>query len=389
MKILYDHQIFGKQHFGGISRYFCELMNHFSRDPDIRFRLALRYSQNENLHQLSQLNQFWTKRNDFFSDSLFFTRLQRRLHINVLNHVFNNRQEAVRRLKEQDFDLFHPTYYDPYFLEYLGKRPYILTVYDMTHERNPGNFILKDSTTDWKKKLAENAAAIIAISENTKADITKYLDVNPDRIQVIHLASSLNSENNPGDNTQLTGLYGRHSLPEKYLLFIGNRICYKNFKFMIKALGPVFERESDLHLVCAGGGTFSDSERKLMQQMNITSRVHLFPADDITLQQLYLNARAFIFPSLYEGFGIPVLEAFSCQCPAVLSNTSSLPEVGGDAALYFNPDDGESLADAIERILSDEHLREDLITKGSKRAKLFSWEKTVTMTKKVYQAAIE
>jgi glycosyltransferase involved in cell wall biosynthesis len=255
----------------------------------------------------------------------------------------------------------------------------------MLHETYPGTFVNQDPTSEWKKILAENATKIIAISEHTKADIIKFLDIDPERIQVIYLASSFN----PKKISRPFGQNTMHSPPEKYLLFLGNRILYKNFRFLIEALVPVFKKNSNLHLVCAGGGQFTQSECRLMRQMKIYSRVHSFPADDTTLQQLYKNAYAFIFPSLYEGFGIPVLEAFSCGCPAVLSNTSSLQEVGGDAALYFDPGNRISLADTIERILSDERTREDLIARGRERVKLFSWEKTAAMTKEVYEAALE
>jgi len=385
MKILYDHQIFIRQHYGGISRYFCELMDQYSRDPEIDFHLALRYSQNDLLHQQPQLNRFWTQRNDFFSDSQFVTKLQRMIRFNALNHIFNNRAESIRWLKKHDFDLFHPTYYDPYFLKYLQKRPYILTIYDMMHETYPGTFENQDPTSEWKKILAKNATKIIAISEHTKADIIKFLDIDPELIRVIYLASSFN----PKKISRPFGQNLMQSPPEKYLLFLGNRILYKNFTFLIEALGPVFKKNSDLHLVCAGGGNFTQAEFRLMRKVNIVSRVHLFPADDTTLQQLYKNAFAFVFPSLYEGFGIPVLEAFSCECPAILSNTSSLPEVGGDAALYFDPGNRLSLAETIERILADERTRDNLIARGNERVKLFSWEKTAAMTKEVYEAASE
>jgi len=385
MKLLYDHQVFSIQHYGGISRYFCELMDQYSHDPEIGFRLALRYSQNDLLHQYAQLNRFWTRRNAFFSDTQVITNLQRKIRFNFLNHLFNNRNESIRWLKGRDFDLFHPTYYDPYFLTYLQKRPYILTMYDMVHETYPGIFEKGDPTSEWKKILAKNASKIIAISEHTKADIIKFLDIEPERIQVIYLASAFNPEKIPRALRQIP----EDTPPEKYLLFLGNRILYKNFTFLIEALVPVFQKNSDLHLICAGGGSFTQSELSLLRKMNITSRVHSFPADDNTLQHLYRNAVAFVFPSLYEGFGIPVLEAFSCGCPAVLSNTSSLPEIGGDAALYFDPYNRISLADSIERVLSDEQMRKNLIARGCERAKLFSWQKTAAVTKEVYKSALE
>lgn len=383
MKILYDHQIFTIQDYGGISRYFCELMDQYSRDPEIDFRLALRYSQNDHLFQKPQLNHFWTQRNDFFSDSRFFSDLQKKIHINALNHIINNQHESIRRLKAYDFDIFHPTYYDPYFLECLGKHPYILTIYDMIHEQYPSNFDRRDPTSARKKILAENAKKIIAISESTKADIVKFLNIDPGKIQVIPLASSLHPKKEP----QRSLVKRESNLPEKYLLFIGNRFSYKNFIFMVEALFPVFKSHEDLHLLCAGGGEFLGPEVEVIRKMNIAHRVHIYPANDTTLLQLYKNAYAFVFPSLYEGFGIPILEAFSCGCPAVLSNSSSLPEVGGDAALYFDPVDRISLIHAIERILSDERLRDEMKIRGFERARLFTWEKTAAMTKEIYEVA--
>ena len=383
MKLLYDHQIFTWQNYGGISRYFCELMSQFTLDPRIDFRLALHYSQNEHLHQNPQVNRFWTHRNDFFSDSRFFSALQKKIHINVLNHIFNNQHESVKQLKAQDFDLFHPTYYDPYFLKHLGKKPYVLTIYDMIHEIIPDTFDKNDLTRNRKKTLADNAKKIIAISDNTKKDIVKYLNIPEDKIQVIYLADSLSLMK----NTSPSKVPDSIRVPEKYLLFVGNRSGYKNFSFLLEALFSVLKKNKNLHIICAGGGFFSDSEKNLMRKMDVIARTHYYSADDATLPYLYKNAYAFVFPSLYEGFGIPVLEAFSCGCPTILSNTSSLPEVGGDAALYFDPVDMTSLNIAVEQILSDENLREDLITKGCSRSKLFSWEKTASMTKKVYEIA--
>ena len=384
MKLLYDHQIFTWQNYGGISRYFSELMNQFTLDPEIDFRLALRYSQNEHLHQNSQLNHFWTHRDDFFSDSWFFSALQKKTHVNVPNHIFNHQGESLKQLKAQNFDVFHPTYYDTYFLRNPIKKPYVITIYDMIHEEFSDTFYKNDQNIrNMKKILADNAKEIIAISENTKSDIIKYMDVPKEKIHVIYLGDSLSRTKNGNFSNIPVSI----RVPKKYLLFVGNRDKYKNFTFFLEDLIPVLRKDRNLHLICAGGGVFSDSEKKLM--LDTLTRIHYYPADDRTLQYLYKNACAFIFPSLYEGFGIPIMEAFSCGCPVLMSNTSSFPEVGGDAALYFDPVNKNSLTVNLERILSDETLRKNLIRKGYGRAKSFSWEKTAMMTKKVYEIALE
>jgi len=385
MKILYDDQIFTIQHFGGISRYFCELMEQFSQDPEIDFRIALRYTLNEHLIRKTRLNRFWTRRNVFFSGSAFFETIQKKIHVNALNHVFRNRDESIRRLQEQDFDIFHPTYFDTYFLPYLGNRPCVATMYDMTLERFPGLFPREDAVRAGKKKIAVRADRIIAISESTKNDIVTVLNVPEEKIRTIHLAGSLDPEvyAGPAPSPPRTGL------PDRYLLFVGNRFTYKNFTFMADALAPVFAEDPTLYLVCAGGGLFSRSENEHLQKNGMASRVLLLPADDATLGYLYRNAIAFIFPSLYEGFGLPIIDAFNCGCPAVLSNTSSLPEVGGSAARYFDPADGASLERIIREILSDEGARKELVAKGRDRAGLFSWKKTAEMTKEAYREAAE
>ncbi len=389
MKILFDHQMFYRQNYGGVSRYYCELMNQFSRDPDICFCLPLRFVQNDNLEQFPNLNQYWSKRYNCLYDNRVISSVQKKIRFNVLNFglnfIINNQGESVRLLKKQDFDIFHPTYYEPYFLKYILKKPYVVTVYDMIHELFPVYFKTKDKTKMWKKHLIENAGAIIAISENTKQDIQKFIDVDPDRIHVIHLGNPLGDHN---------GLSQKIISPDpsrfekSYLLFVGGRGAYKNFDFFIKSTADLLCKHEELHVVCAGSLPFSSKEKKVLEKLNVLNKVHHVKINDIILKNLYGNARAFIFPSFYEGFGLPILEAFSFGCPAILSNSSSFPEVGGNGAIYFEPNNADSLINALETILFNEKFREDLIQRGYERLKLFSWEKTANSTKKVYECLL-
>ena len=141
----------------------------------------------------------------------------------------------------------------------------------------------------------------------------------------------------------------------------------------------------DLFLVCAGGGAFSNDEFAFASKLGISSKVYQCDIEDSLLPSLYANAAAFVFPSLYEGFGLPVLEAFSCGCPAVVSMTSSLPEVAENGAEYFDPKDRKSMQSAIIKVLSDARVRNGLIGKGYDRLAKFSWKNTTEQTKKVYQ----
>lgn len=381
MKILYDHQIFTLQNYGGISRYFCELMDQFSRDPDIEQTLALHYSWNENLCSRYSLNRHWSSRSKFLCDTQIFPVIRKITHVDVLNCLRINQRESMRLLKKQDFDGFHPTYYDPYFLKYLQQKPFILTVYDMIHELYPDHFPPNDPIKTQKKKLIEQAETIIAISENTKSDIIEFTNVEPDRISVVYLGNPFEymDQSHPVKNN-----FEYPILEEPYILFVGNRTGYKNFIFFIKSVAELLKKDENLYVYCAGGGPFTQSELKVLNELNILPKVRFVKTNDLIMKHLYENAQAFVFPSLYEGFGLPILEAFSCGCPALLSNSSSLSEVGGDAACYFDPNDPESLVQGIETVLSDDHYREKLIWKGFERLKLFSWKNTAQGTKRVY-----
>jgi glycosyltransferase involved in cell wall biosynthesis len=389
MKIIYDHQMFYRQNYGGVSRYYCELMNQFSYDPGISFILSLRYVQNDNLEQFKQLNQYWSNRYNILYDNRLISFMQKKIRFNAvnfaLNFVINNKGESIRHLKKQDFDIFHPTYYEPYFLKYLQKKPYVITVYDMIHELFPKYFKPGDQTSVWKKNLIENAGAVIAISENTKQDLLKFTTIDPDMVHVVHLGNPLDNRDYPG---RMNIIRDPAVLKKPYLLFVGGRGAYKNFDFFIESVADILYKNEELQVICAGSLPFSPREKKLLEKMNLTNKVHYVKGNDTILKNLYKNAQAFVFPSLYEGFGLPILEAFSSGCPVILSNASSFPEIGGDAAMYFEPYNRESIVRAVEKVLFNERYREELIKKGSERSKLFSWEKTASSTKKVYKTLL-
>jgi glycosyltransferase involved in cell wall biosynthesis len=169
-------------------------------------------------------------------------------------------------------------------------------------------------------------------------------------------------------------------------LFVGNRGLYKNFYVFARAVAAVTSHYPELRLVCLGGGKFSRWETKFFKIIGLDGRVSSFPADDPTLVQAYKNAMAFVYPSLYEGFGIPILEAFACECPVVCSRTSCFPEIAGDAALYFDPKDFRSIKAALLQILGDKGLRENMRAQGYLRVQRYSWEKSARETLAVYQS---
>jgi len=367
MTILFDHQIFSTQIYGGVSRYFSELMKNFKNDNEIEYELSLRYSNN---HYLKQFDNLPCK--PFFENSTF--RGKHRLL------DFLNERISKKIISKGDYDVFHPTYYDPYFLNFLNNKPFVLTVYDMIHEIYPEMFLSKDKITERKKLLAQKATKIIAISKSTKRDIIRFFGIDENKIEVIYLGNSLNiSKSDDALNIEL---------PEKHILFVGNRGGYKNFDLFIKAITPLLLEDAELSVVCVGDGKFDDIEIEKFKSLNIKDKVFQYSVSDNILAYLYQRAIVFVFPSLYEGFGIPILESFVCGCPVLVGEVSSLPEIAGDAGVYFDPTNIVSIYDTVKRIIYDKELRKSLKLKGFQRVKNFSWEKTAEKTKSLYESII-
>ena len=366
MKILFDHQAFCLQNYGGISRYFAELMRGLGCLGTAEYRLSLRCTNNQYLLGAP----FCYK--SFAGNSHFPGQ------VTLLSYL--NAGTSRDALRQGDFDVFHPTYYDPYFIRQLRGKPFVLTIHDMIHELFPDDFPVTDKIRSYKKFLAERANVIIAVSENTKKDIVRFLGIDPEKIRIINHGSSFVAD------ARLRG--GNMGAPSRYILFIGKRDGYKNFKVLVGAFGKLADQMGNVHLVCAGGGRFSRSERALFRARGIDDRVMYFDGTHEIMTHLYMNAMAFVFPSLYEGFGIPVLEAFACACPVILSATSSFPEVAGEAAIYFDPLSEQALGEALKVVVSSESKRQDMIVKGSEQLKKFSWDKTVRETTTVYQSVV-
>jgi glycosyltransferase involved in cell wall biosynthesis len=228
-------------------------------------------------------------------------------------------------------------------------------------------------TTKNKRLLCERAVKIIAISENTKKDLVDIFNIDPSKIEVIYLGQSF--------NTQLSQTI---DLPDRYILFTGQRWGYKNFTRFATAFAQIVEKEKRLKLICTGN-PFTPDELLLFNRLRISKSVVHFFANDAQLVELYKKAQAFIFPSEYEGFGIPILEAFACGCPIALSNSSCFPEIAGDAGVYFDPTNIESMVDAIQQILNSNDLRKEIIKKGVLRLSNFSWKRMAKETCSLYR----
>lgn len=361
MRILYDHQIFTSQKYGGVSRYFYELINFFNHEENIDVKTSIIFSNNYYISNKKDVYHI-----GFFPNNAFKGKQRVMSKINEINSIIN--------LKKQNFDVFHPTNYNPYFIDYIEDKPFVVTIYDMIHEKLSSMFSVDNTTTEQKKLLCSKASKIIAISKNTKKDLIELFNIEESKIEVIHLANSLILD----DQMDM-------DIPEKYILFVGSRDGYKNFYTFINSISLLLNEDLGLLIVCAGGGEFNSQELLLFKKLNIETRVLQFNLTDKVLAQFYAKALLFVFPSLYEGFGIPILESFSCSCPLVCSNTSSFPEIAGNAAEYFDPYCEESIYMAVKKVLYSTEDKEKLIKNGTERLKLFSWQKTAEQTKMVYE----
>ena len=359
MKVLLDPQIFLTQKFGGISRLFVEVWKSSVRNKEISFECPLIYSENYHLNEsgLEPKNICNLFHNLNFKGTRRIKDLLKAYSIN----------KTKRKLKAQQFDVFLSTYYDTYFLDHINKKPFILTVYDMIHEIFPEYFTSDTKTIPQKKILIERADKIIAISKQTKKDILRfYPTVSPDKIDVVYLSQTIIE----------IGVSITDQLPQNFILFVGNRDAYKNFKLFVETAVPFLRAVPSLYIVCAGGGRLLEKENEMLKQLGINERVIQKNYKDSELASFYKAAKVFVFPSAYEGFGIPTLEAMQCGCPVILADSSCLPEIGGDAVMYFESGNSSSLANAIDKVINNESLREQLIEQGYKQVKDFSWEKT-------------
>ncbi|MCQ8897729.1 glycosyltransferase family 4 protein [Limnobacter humi] len=272
-------------------------------------------------------------------------------------------------------ELFHSSYYR---LPNHRSIRSVVTVYDFTYERY---FPFKQRLVhSWQKFRAIRAAdAVLCISESTRRDLLTYLpDVNPAKVKVTHLAANpVFFDDAPFD--------GPSPLPVQadsagYVLFVGARSTYKNFMPLVHALNG-----SHLHLVCVGGGDFTDPEKLACEQHLAGRYHHLSWADEHTLRQLYREAVCLVFPSLYEGFGIPVVEAMAAGCPVIASNVSSIPEVAGQAGILLDSVTADHLRQAI-RDVQDTARRADMVQLGKQHAAQFTWAACANATLEAYQS---
>ena len=361
IRVVYDPQVFMWQKVGGISRYFAELAVRIAAMPDF----------DAHVYAIGHVNEYLkvTPYKNIVCGMV-------RPNINYVTRLSYQLTHAAWTGVRTRFapQILHETYYSRQGLS-AGKARRVTTVYDCIHERYPEMF--PDTTEVLENKAASIARAdhVFCISENTKLDVIKHYSVTPDKVSVVYLGSSL----------RVTGELPACPVAEPFVLFVGSRTLYKNFEGVVKAFAdPQLHRH--FVLVCLGSETLNPQEQEWIKASGIPAeRVRQMTGDDALLVTLYRHAACMVYPSFYEGFGIPPLEAMEQNCPVICSNTSSLPEVVGDAAETLDPSDPDALRQAFHRVLFSEERQRELKRLGSERVKLFSWDQCAAQTAGVYR----
>jgi glycosyltransferase involved in cell wall biosynthesis len=350
MKILYDYGAFVMQARGGVSRIMCEVIRRELPRADVVGRVFGGFHRNYELRQLGRE----------FPRQVRACLLPQTV---VRQRLFQPVNRALFAPYARWFapDLCHHTYYQTPPVPRHTK--VVITVHDLIGE------LFEPDKTDFQIGLRERALrradGIICVSENTRTDLLRFYPVGDKPVLVAHHGNSFR---------QIPPL--APEVPGPYFLYVGTRgVPYKNFGLLLNT----FARNEMLRpfaLVCFGGGAFTPAEQAAFREAGLAGRVHLREGPDAALAGCYQRATALIYPSRYEGFGLPPLEAMGFGCPVLASSAPPMPEISGDAALYFDPGSPEQLRAALSRLLTENGVRAGLIERGRRREALFSWEKT-------------
>lgn len=364
MHIAFDYQIFCRQHHGGISRYFAELAAHIYANKLAEVSLVAPLHRNASLMALPRTivrGKYW----DYGHQ-----------------HPYHELVIRANRMLFAGWEMMHQPdlIHETYFATRPGQRraATVITMHDLIHERFPP---LTGNHSFLKAKAIHHADHIICVSENTRKDLLAWYGVDSSKTTVIH------------HGIKVPLVSGDAPLPEiggPYILYVGSRAGYKNFERLLRAYAGHATLRRNFKLVCMGGEILGAEEARLMAELNLPpDRVVFLSGGDTLLWALYRHAALLVYPSLYEGFGIPPLEAMACDCPVVCSNTSSLPEVAGPAAEYFDPLDVGMMAYAIERVAASPARIAELLCLGRENIRRFSWDKCAQEHMAVYQRLLK
>jgi len=354
MDILFSFDIFSYEKYGGISRYYVELQKHLNK---IKY-----HDDNFTLSPGIHINEYIKDKG--FKIYNFKGRSR-------VTNFFNIYNENIL-LKKSTNTIFHKTYYSNYNLD--NKNPKILTIYDLIDEKfNANNNIVKKIIKN-KIDLCNKVDKIIAISNSTKNDIITNYKINPNKIHVVYLGSNICND------IKLNQSYP--SFEFNYFLFVGKRNGYKNFKFLLDIFHLSNSIKNNFKLVCFGSQP-TLNELKIINEYKLDDNIIFITGNDNILANLYTNAFALVYPSLYEGFGLPIIEAMKLSCPVFCSNTSSMIEIADNNAFLFDPYEIDSFLSVFDKNSNIDNLSNK---KNQARiyAQKFTWDQCALETRKIY-----
>ncbi|MCO6432091.1 MAG: glycosyltransferase family 4 protein [Deltaproteobacteria bacterium] len=362
IKVIFSHDIFIQQSFGGISRYFTELIK----------QLIIHHTQVK-IEGAFHVNSHLSK-----VDNLKVRYLPCSMATRAFAYYAN---QVAKRLAPIDSTggIYHKTYYSGIPRRRRGKT--IITIYDMIHERFPNDFAANDQIANWKRAWCREADHIIAISQSTKRDIVRYYGIPEEKISVVYLAPSLLDKDVKADESL-------DHIRSPFLLYVGRRDGYKNFWRWLEAFKISWQLSRDLSVVCFGGGRFNSKEKARLRSLGLEKKVYHLSGDDGLLLHCYKQARALVYPSLWEGFGLPLVEAMSVGCPIFTGGEGSCREIAADCAHYFDPYSIDEMKSKMEEILPDGDMLTAHRRAGIERAKCFTWERTAASHLAIYRTAL-
>lgn len=351
---------------GGISQYTIHLIRALAEvDPDNRYSIF--HSRKDGRSYLPPAPNF-----------------QRRNLWTPAHHKLE-RQMLAAELLPHRLDVFHsPDFIPPA----AGAKRFVTTVHDLNFIFYP-QFLTAESLRYYRDQIewaVAKADHISADSDATRQDVIERLNVPPEKITTIHLAANPLYER-PFSQSEIDETLKQHNLPRGFVLAVGTLEPRKNLPMLIRAYGQmVAETAVDVPLILVGGkGWIYDEIFATIDELGLRNKVrHLSGIFDEQLAHLYHAAGVLVTPSKYEGFGLPALEAMHCDCPMIVSNIGSLPEVAGEAGILLDPDDETAWAEVMTKVLLDSGLRDEMVRNGRLQASKFTWQKTAEMTLKMY-----
>ena len=365
MKILFDHLAFN-QKYGGVSKYFVEIIKKLDSHPNVKILLSVKFTNNFFLRSIND------KIFSFFNGVNFRGKPK-------LERLLGDLISLIIIIISRDIKIYHPTHYSNYALLFISRKTKIIsTVHDMNNWVIPEYYRKFNLRKIRQARQMKKSNRIIAISYKTKDDILKYYPQYKNKIDVIYHGV---------DIIKTKDLQIIDSLPNEFILYVGERQTYKNFQNLLEAFVILVNENKMLNLICAGP-SFTIEEINLFKQNSVYNNIIHKSPNNHQLAYLYKKARVFVFPSKYEGFGLPCLEAMSQSCVMAVSDNSVFPEICSSSAAYFNPEDITSIYKTIKSTLYNHRVRQALIDNMSKRIKYFSWDLSAKKHLDVYTKTI-